>query len=124
MLYSNGTTYQSVATFSCNTGYTISTSITRTCEADKTWSHATPACYINGKLTLSLDRLLIQNKNISYLQKKSQFCFICCICALCGSLFIFPLPSRKHAYIILTPQTPLLYSKTGVYRGIHYFSYF
>ena len=22
------------------------------------------------------------------------------------------------------PQTPLLYSKTGVYRGIHYFSYF
>ena len=33
------------------------------------------------------------------------------------------LTSRKHAYIFLTPQTPLLYSKTGVYRGIHYFSY-
>ena len=32
--------------------------------------------------------------------------------------------SRKHAYIILTPLTPLLYSKTGVYGGIHYFSYF
>ena len=32
--------------------------------------------------------------------------------------------SRKHAYIILTPLTRLLYSKTGVYRGIHYFSYF
>ena len=32
--------------------------------------------------------------------------------------------SRKHAYIILTPLNPLLYSKTGVYRGIHYFSYF
>ena len=36
--------------------------------------------------------------------------------------------SRKHAYIILTPppppQIPLLYSKTGVYRGIYYFSYF
>ena len=29
-------------------------------------------------------------------------------------------PSRTHAYIILTP----LYSKTGVYRGIRYFSYF
>ena len=28
--------------------------------------------------------------------------------------------SKKHACIILT----LLYSKTGVYRGIHYFSYF
>ena len=32
--------------------------------------------------------------------------------------------SRKHTYIILTPLNPLLYSKTGVYRGIHYFSYF
>ena len=32
--------------------------------------------------------------------------------------------SRKHGYIILTPLIPLLYSKTGVYRGIHYFSYF
>ena len=35
------------------------------------------------------------------------------------------IPSRKHAYIILTPlKPPLLYSKTGVYSGIHYFSYF
>ena len=32
--------------------------------------------------------------------------------------------SRKHTYIILTPLNPTLYSKTGVYRGIHYFSYF
>ena len=32
--------------------------------------------------------------------------------------------SQKHAYIILTPLNPLLYSKTGVYRGIHYFSCF
>ena len=32
--------------------------------------------------------------------------------------------SRKHAYIILTPLNPLLYSKTGIYRGIHDFSYF
>ena len=29
--------------------------------------------------------------------------------------------SRKHAYIILTTFNPLLYSKTGVYRVIHYF---
>ena len=33
-------------------------------------------------------------------------------------------PSRKHAYIILTPLNPFLYSKTGVCRGIYYFSYF
>ena len=35
--------------------------------------------------------------------------------------------SRKHTHIILTPPpplNPLLYSKTGVYSGIHYFSYF
>ena len=34
--------------------------------------------------------------------------------------------SRKHAYIIKTliKKNPLLDSKTGVYRGIHYFSYF
>ena len=30
-------------------------------------------------------------------------------------------PSRKHAYIILTPLNPLLYCKTCVYMGIHYF---
>ena len=34
------------------------------------------------------------------------------------------LTSRKHAYIILTPLAPLLYSKTRVYRGIHYFLLF
>ena len=32
--------------------------------------------------------------------------------------------SRKHAHVILTPLNPILYSKAGVYRGIHYFSYF
>ena len=42
------------------------------------------------------------------------------VCTMVGR---FP-ASRKYAYIILTPLNPLLYSKTGVYRGIHYFSYF
>ena len=32
--------------------------------------------------------------------------------------------SWKHAYIKLTPETPVLYSKTGVYRGKHYFFLF
>ena len=33
--------------------------------------------------------------------------------------------SLKHTCInFLPPKTPLLYSKTGVYRDIHYFSYF
>ena len=31
--------------------------------------------------------------------------------------------SREHVRVLQTPYTPLAYSKTGVYRGIHYFSY-
>ena len=38
-------------------------------------------------------------------------------------MIVGKLPSRKHTFIILTPTplTLLLCSKTGVYRGIHYF---
>ena len=32
--------------------------------------------------------------------------------------------SRKHTYIVLSPLNPTLYSKTGVYSGIHLFDYF
>ena len=32
--------------------------------------------------------------------------------------------SRKHAYKILSSLNPTFISKTGVYRGRHYFSYF
>ena len=47
--YSSGTTYMSVASFSCNPGYTKASTVTRTCMADKNWSNATPNCIINGK---------------------------------------------------------------------------
>ena len=47
--YSSGTTYLSVASFSCNPGYTISSTATRTCMADTHWSNANPNCIINGK---------------------------------------------------------------------------
>ena len=33
-------------------------------------------------------------------------------------------PSRKRVRVKKTPYTPLVYSKTGVYRGIHYFLIF
>ena len=35
-------------------------------------------------------------------------------------------PSRKHAYIVLSPLNPtfIYFSKIGAYRGIHHFSYF
>ena len=32
--------------------------------------------------------------------------------------------SRKQVRVMKTPYTPLLYSKTGVHRGMHYFLYF
>ena len=47
---SSGTTYLSEATFSCDTGYTLSAVVTRICQADTTWSNANPTCDINGKL--------------------------------------------------------------------------
>ena len=45
-------------------------------------------------------------------------------------LKVYPFPlkdvytSRKPTYKILTPETPLLYSKTGVYKDMHYFFLF
>ena len=50
--YSSGTTYLSVAKFQCQSGYTLSADVNRTCQADKTWSGASPACEINGKVSL------------------------------------------------------------------------
>ena len=41
---SSGTDYNEVATFSCDTGYTMSGSSTTTCQADQTWNNATPDC--------------------------------------------------------------------------------
>ena len=38
-------------------------------------------------------------------------------------LEVYSVTSRKHTYIILTPSNPT-FIKTGVYRGIRYFSYF
>ena len=40
------------------------------------------------------------------------------------ALLIDNISSRKHSNIILTPLNPLLYSKTGVYRGINNFVLF
>ena len=47
--YSTGTTFQSVATFDCDTGYTLDGEPTRTCQANASWSNSDPSCKINGK---------------------------------------------------------------------------
>ena len=60
---------------------------------------------------------------LSYYSK--YICWACATTDLFSLLFYVSrrykhgFSSRNHTYIILTP----LYSKTGVYRGIHYFSY-
>ena len=46
--YSSGTTFQSVATFSCKTGYTLDGNATGTCQANASWSNSGPSCIING----------------------------------------------------------------------------
>ena len=46
---SSGTTFGSVATFSCDTGYTLNGDSTRTCLANSLWDKAQPTCQINGK---------------------------------------------------------------------------
>ena len=47
--YTSGTTYQSVAVFTCNNGYTMTTDNTRTCLAGGTWSNANAVCDPVGK---------------------------------------------------------------------------
>ncbi|CAH1787620.1 unnamed protein product, partial [Owenia fusiformis] len=47
------TTYQSVITFGCNTGYTFSGSATRTCQANGAWSGTTAFCTIVNCGTLA-----------------------------------------------------------------------
>ena len=42
--YTAGTTYGQTATYSCNTGYTLVGSSTRTCQATGLWSGSTPTC--------------------------------------------------------------------------------
>ena len=39
-----GTTFLSEATYSCNSGYTLMGSVTRTCTADGQWNPAAPIC--------------------------------------------------------------------------------
>ena len=47
VIYNPSTTSKlegTVASFSCNTGYTLSSTATRTCQSDRQWSGSTPVC--------------------------------------------------------------------------------
>ena len=91
------------------------------------WCVVTPAAIVvriylmfelqlNGPLNILCATQDIENHVIC---KQHKFRAVC-ISAQSNQSF----PLRKHAYIMLTPLNSTLYSKTGVYRGIHYFSYF
>ena len=41
---SSGTTFMMTATYTCNTGYTMVGAVTRTCQANATWSLSAPTC--------------------------------------------------------------------------------
>ena len=41
---SQGTTYNAMATYSCNSPYTLNGDMTRTCQADGDWSGGEPTC--------------------------------------------------------------------------------
>jgi hypothetical protein len=49
---SEGTDYESKAYFSCNAGYTLTGLSSVTCQADKSWSGATPTCVIKSMSTV------------------------------------------------------------------------
>ena len=53
---SSGTTYLSVATYTCDTGYELATGTDkRTCQSDSTWTTPEPFCTRRGnKITLCL----------------------------------------------------------------------
>ena len=42
------TTYLSVATYTCDTGFTLNGTENRTCQADGAWSDLSPTCQIKG----------------------------------------------------------------------------
>ena len=43
------TTYESVANYSCNTGYNLTGDASRTCGADGAWNGSLPTCAIVGE---------------------------------------------------------------------------
>ena len=52
--HSNITTFGQTATYSCDTGYNLVGSSTRTCQADGMWSENAPTCNSESNLTVHL----------------------------------------------------------------------
>jgi CUB/sushi domain-containing protein len=55
------TTLGQVATYSCSSGYTLSGAMTRTCQADQTWSASTPTC-----VPVDCGNISVANGSVTY----------------------------------------------------------
>ena len=84
----SGTTENSIATYSCNSGYTLSEPITRMCRSDGVWSESEPSCQSEINLTAFRCVKVIFNVYI------------------CGSkwwvVYLWKHPHNVHIYSLLT----------------------
>ena len=65
-----GTTLSSIATYTCDTGYTRSGDMTRTCQANRDWTGSEPSC--NREYSMTINNQIQIN--------------FCCLAVDCGSL--------------------------------------
>ncbi|KJE92844.1 SCR repeat-containing protein/PTK2 protein tyrosine kinase [Capsaspora owczarzaki ATCC 30864] len=73
--YSSGQSLQSVATFSCKTGFVASGPLTATCQSSQTWSDVSPTCELSLTFcpTLSLDQGTVAYSNSQAFQSSATF---------------------------------------------------
>ena len=79
--------------------------------------------YLTGRRVCFVLLCLCFPTSSSLFYRYTSFWFVY-IFESCGIIelicIILKIPSRKHAYIMLTLSNPVLYSKNRVYMGIHY----
>ena len=73
--------------------------------------------------------LIVNFAEFTSLWKRELIAFLFFFSLVCHGLFVLPfdvivIKMKTCLYNFDSLKTPLLYSKTGVYSGIHYFSYF
>src|SRR5207302_158398 len=73
---SNGTTYSQNAVYTCNTGYVLTGSSPRTCQAAGTWSGTAPTCAIVdcGVLTSPTNGTVSTASGTTYSQNATYTC--------------------------------------------------
>ena len=78
------TTFNHVATYSCNSGYTLNGAQTRTCQASGMWSNAEPTCEGEQMQLGKIQSLKVQIA----VQVSSPSNSACRFCTVCGCFII------------------------------------